>query len=263
MPLTPPLVFPPVPPGEPVVLSASNFVTFGQCPEQALGKLRGRYGPESRPAFVGGLAHRLFARHLRAGPIPREGVGAACKEEIGAGLNPKLAALGLRPSQLEKVIEEVGDLYRRFCRLGLDGCEGAELSLEAVPAEGVTLRGSVDAVFAEETGGVRLTDWKTGALGEPVGQLGFYALLWALARDELPARVEALSLSSGEKVEQVPTRGSIERTAAEAAAAVAALRAVLAGDDLHLERTAGPWCRWCGLLDECKEGRAATALLGD
>ena len=258
--LDPPLVFPAVAPGEPIVLSATTFVTFVHCPEQALGRLQGRYPAETRRSFVGGLAHRLFARHLAGGPIPEESLGTACREEIGASMNHKLAALGLRPSQLGQVIEEVSGLYRRFCRLGLEGFAGAEVELEAVPAEGVTLRGVVDAVFDEGQGGVRLTDWKTGSLGEPAVQLGFYSLLWALDRGDLPGRVEAVSLVSGERMEEVPTRAGVEQTAAAAAAAAGELRAALA-EESHLERSAGPWCRWCPLLDECREGRAATALL--
>ena len=260
MPLDPPLVFPAVAPGDRVTLSASAFVTFQRCPEQALGRMRGLYPAESRPAFTGNLAHRIFARHLSAGPIPAEGFSTACREEIGAALNPKLSALRLRPRQLEGVIQEVAALYQRFCRLGLEGFAGAEVALESVPAEGVTLRGKVDAVFDEGEAGTRLTDWKTGSLGDPGPQLGFYALLWALERGDLPGRVEAVSLASGERVEEVPTRAGVLGTAAAAAQVVSLLRGAYATGG-HLERAAGPWCRWCPLLDECEEGRAATALL--
>jgi len=260
VPLDPPLVFPAVEPGDRVTLSASAFVTFQRCPEQALGRMRGLYPAESRPAFTGNLAHRIFARHLSAGPIPAEGFSTACREEIGAALNPKLSALRLRPRQLEGVIQEVAALYQRFCRLGLEGFAGAEVALESVPAEGVTLRGKVDAVFDEGEAGTRLTDWKTGSLGDPGPQLGFYALLWALERGDLPGRVEAVSLASGERVEEVPTRAGVLGTAAAAAQVVSLLRGAYATGG-HLERAAGPWCRWCPLLDECEEGRAATALL--
>jgi hypothetical protein len=260
VPLEPPLAFPPVEPGDAVVVSGSTFVTFRQCPEQALGRLRGFYGPESRPAFSGSLAHRIFARHLTSGPIPEAGFAGACREEIGTALNPKLSALRLRPRELAGVIQEVASLYQRFCRLGLQGFAGAEVSLEAEPAEGVTLRGKVDAVFDDGEAGTRLTDWKTGALGDPGPQLSFYALLWALERGDLPGRVEAVSLSSGERVDEVPTRAGVQATAAEAAQVVNLLRRAFASGG-HLERAAGPWCRWCPLLDECEEGRAATALL--
>jgi hypothetical protein len=84
--------------------------------------------------------------------------------------------------------------------------------------------------------------------------------LWALERGDLPGRVEAVSLSSGERVDEVPTRAGVQATAAEAARVVNLLRRAFASGG-HLERVAGPWCRWCPLLDECEEGRAATALL--
>jgi len=145
VPLDPPLRFPEVVPGDEIVVSATTFVSFERCPEQAAGRLRGVYGPESRTSFVGGLAHRIFARHLNGGPIGEDAFEAACREEIGGGMNPKLVALGLKPSALAGVIEEVGGLYERFKTLGTEGFAGAEVGLESTPAEGVTLRGSVDA----------------------------------------------------------------------------------------------------------------------
>lgn len=259
MSLDPPLEFPAVVPGEDIVLSASTFVTFERCPEQAAGRMRGVYGPESRASFVGGLAHRVFARHLNDGPIDDSELTGVCREEIGGGMNPKLVALGLKPSELGSVIEEVGALYDRFRTLGADGFVGAEVLLEHEPSGGVMLRGSIDAVFDDE-GGVRLVDWKTGGVGEPDSQLAFYALLWALERTEIPARIEAVSVKTGERTETVPSRALLDDTAFRAARAIDALReGWRTGEDL--ERLAGPWCRWCPLLDECPEGRATVDLL--
>jgi hypothetical protein len=255
----PVVVFPPVRPGEPLVLSATTFVAFERCPEQAAGRLRGVYGPETRRSFTGGLAHRIFARHLTAGEIPEERLVAACREEIGGSMNPKLAALGLKPSELGAVIDEVGSLYRRFRTLGTEGFRGAEVDLQAEPAEGVTLRGSVDAVFDERDAGVRLVDWKTGGIGDPTIQLGFYALLWTLERGELPGRVEALSVATGERLDEVPSRAGVQEVANRAAAAVDALRQ--SWDGAGAARIAGPWCRWCPLLDECDEGRSAMDVI--
>ncbi len=259
VPLDPPLVFPDVISGEELVLSASTFVTFERCPEQAAGRMRGVYGPESRPAFVGGLAHRIFARHLTRGPIDADDLTAACREEIGGSMNPKLVSLGLKPSELSGVIEEVSSLYERFKTLRADGFAGAEVMLELEPAEGVTLKGRVDAVF-EDDGGVRLVDWKTGNLGDTQAQLSFYAMLWALDRGEIPARIEAVSVKTGERSEAVPSRAMIDETAARAAEVIDALRTSW-HDRSELERVAGPWCRWCPLLDECSEGRATVDLL--
>jgi hypothetical protein len=259
MTLDPPLEFPPVRRGEPIVVSGTLFSTYHQCPEQASGRLRGVYGPESPASFRGGLAHRIFARHLNDGPITAGAFEAACREEIGGSMNPKLAPLGLKPSQLSRVIEEVSGLYDRFRRLGMDGFAGAEVALEVEPADGVTLRGSVDAVFDADAGS-RLVDWKTGALGDPAPQLDFYALLWAMTRDDLPARIEAVSVATGERFEAVPGRAEVDETARRVADMVDRLREVFDTGD-ESPRTAGPWCRWCPLLDDCDEGRSAASLL--
>ena len=197
--------FPEVAPGEPLTVSATLFVTYSKCPDQALGRMRGIYPPESRASFKGGLAHRVFARHLNGGEIGTTEFAQACKEEIGSSMNPKLGSLGLKPSQLNGVIREVGDLYQRFKTISTDGFRSSEVQLEVEPDQDLTLRGSIDAVF-DDGGGVRLVDWKTGGLYEVEQQLGFYALLWALDRDELPNRVEAVSISSGERVTSTPRR---------------------------------------------------------
>lgn len=260
MTIDPPIVFPPVPDGEAVTISASTYSAFERCPEQALGRLRGVYGPESRRSFVGGLAHRIFARHLSGGPIDGEGaLEAACREEIGGGMNVKLVSLGLRPSELRTVIEEVGELYQRFRAMPVDGFRGAEVRLEVEPAADVMLRGAVDAVF-EEGGGVRLVDWKTGGIGEPGPQLAFYALLWALERGDIPVRVEAVSVGTGERSDSVPTRTEVEATATRVAEVVTIVRRSWE-TGAEGQRIAGPWCRWCPLLDECREGTAAMELL--
>lgn len=255
-----PVQFPAVEPGDDVVLSATTFVSFERCPEQAAGRLRGVYGPESRVSFVGGLAHRIFARHLSSGPIPPEEIAAACREEIGTGMNAKLGSLGLKPSQLGVVIEEVGALYDRFKQLGAEGFVGSEVGLEVEPAPGVVLRGSVDAVFDDAAIGTRLVDWKTAGLGDPGPQLAFYALLWALERGEIPGRVEAVSVGSGERTEEVPSTAGVQATAVRVAAVVSELRTTWTRGGEFL-RIAGPWCRWCPLLDQCAEGQAAQALL--
>lgn len=251
--------FPPVDPGEALRISASTYVAYRRCPDLAKSRLEGMWGPETKAAFSGGLAHRLFARHLRDGPIEPEALEQACREEIGASnLNYKLGAVGLKPSELGRVIDEVGAMYDRFRQFPTEGFRGAEVGIEVEPADGVMLVGSIDAVF-EEGREVRLVDWKTGALGDVLDQLHFYALLWALARSELPAAVEAVSVRTGERVGEVPDRASVEETAARVADLVVRLRAAWARG-MGIERAGGPWCRYCGLLDGCPEGMAAVRV---
>ena len=125
----------------------------------------------------------------------------------------------------------------------------------------VQLVGTVDAVFREDLGGHRLVDWKTGELGEPEDQLLFYALLWALDRDDIPAYVEAVSVRTGERYQTVPSSGDLMVVASEVAAMVAVLRESWHRGD-RFDRHGGPWCSYCPLLLDCAEGQSAEALLG-
>jgi len=258
--------FPETTPGEPLPVSATLFVTYRACPQQALGRLRGVYPGDTVASFRGSLAHRIFARHLVSGPIPDGDLPQVCREEIGAPdghLNMKLGPLELnRPSRLAPVLAEVGDLYARFKRFPADGFRSAEVNLEADVGGGVTLRGRVDAIFENDPGEVSIIDWKTGSwLEDTEPQLSFYSLVWALEHGDLPARAEAVSVQTGERTGITPTVDQAEQTAREVAAMVDTLRAAfLTGNDL--ERRAGPHCRWCPLLDECAEGSAAIEILG-
>lgn len=255
------LAIPPVVSGEPLRVSASTYVAWKKCPDQAGAKFRGIYGPESRPAFLGSLAHRMFSRHLRDGPISQEDFAQACREEIGSStLNHKMVALGLKPSALDDVIAEARALYDRFIRMPGEGFEGSEVELDHASDDDFELVGTVDAVFREDLGGHRLVDWKTGELGEPEDQLLFYALLWALARDELPALVEAVSVKTGERYNTVPSTVDVEGVAREVADLVNEMRTAW-GSGASLEKRGGPWCRYCPLLEECAEGQAVGALL--
>lgn len=255
------LSIPHVVPGDRIRLSASTYVAWKRCPDQANARLQGVYGPDSRPAFLGSLAHRVFSRHLSSGPIASDDFVQACREEIGGStLNNKLAGLELKPSALAGVIEEVRGLYERFTKMPTEGFEGSEVDLNHETAHEIELVGTVDAVYREDLGGHRLVDWKTGELGEPEDQLMFYAMLWALGRHEVPAYVEAVSVRTGERYRTVPSTGDVERVATEVGELVNEMRQAWA-EGKTLPRHAGPWCRYCPILPECAEGQAAEALL--
>lgn len=256
------LSIPPVLPGDPIRISASTYLAWKRCPDSANARLQGRYSADTRPAFLGSLAHRIFSRHLSTGPIASEDFVQACKEEIGGStLNNKLSGLDLRPSVLAGVIEEVRALYDRFTRLPEEGFEGSEVDLSHQAEGDVELVGTVDAVYREDLGGHRLVDWKTGELGQPEDQLLFYALLWALRNDEVPAYVEAVSVRTGERYRAVPSREEVEKVAVEVGSLVNEVRRAWAAGE-PLDRHGGPWCRFCPILEECEEGKSAEALLG-
>lgn len=254
-----------MPDGEALTVSATLFVTYRSCPQQALARVRGVYPPETIPSFRGSLAHRLFARHLTSGPIETEDLRQVCREEIGARdshLNMKLSDLGLnRPSNLARVVAEVGDLYERFRRLPTDGFRDAEVRLDAAVAPGVTIRGRIDAIFDAVGGAPVIVDWKTGVrLDDAATQLDFYSMAWAIVHNEMPERAEAVSIPTGERVGIEPSIERAREVALSVASMVAELRGALAGGG-ELERTAGPPCRWCPLLSECDEGTAAVKVL--
>lgn len=255
------LTFPAVEPGDDIAVSASTWVTYLRCPDQARARLDGIYGPDSRASFSGGLAHSVFARHLREGPIPEEEFSDTCKRAIGSSnLNYKLASVGLKPSSLGGVIQEVQELYDRFRMLPTEGFRGAEEPLEAEPADGVTLRGTVDAVFDSDSG-VRLVDWKTGSLADAIPQLQFYAALWTLTHPDPPAMVEAVSVRTGERESQVPTLADMRETLDSLAEMVSDIRRIWRSRT-SAEKAAGPWCRFCPILDGCHEGQATITRRG-
>lgn len=248
-------------PGDPLRLSASTYVAWKRCPDSANVRLQGIYGPDTRPAFLGSLAHRMFSRHLTSGPVTSDDFIQACREEIGGStLNNKLVGLKMKPSALAGVIEEVRGLYERFTKLPEEGFEGAEVDLGHKTDDDVELVGTVDAVYREDLGGHRLVDWKTGELGEPEDQLMFYALLWALESDDIPAFVEAVSVRTGERYRTVPSSGDVERVASDVGELANEMRRAW-GEHLEVPKRAGPWCRFCPILEECPEGLTAEALL--
>lgn len=248
-----------IPPGEPLTISASLYTTYLRCPGNAFAHLQGRYAPDSRAAFSGVLAHRVFARHISTGPIEIERFETVCREEIGQALNAKLGSLQLRPSELRNLIAEVGELYKRFQTIATTGCSRVEAELEVAVTPEVTLRGRIDAVF-QDARGVRLVDWKTGGLGDAEHQLDFYALLWRLQHGELPAVVEAASVASGEHYERMPTPAAATVTGRHIVDLVAAMRAGFS-DPETVVRRGGPGCRFCPLSAECAEGATALRVL--
>ena len=255
------VVIPHVPPGDEVRVSATTYVTWKRCPESANARLQGHYGPDSRPAFLGTLAHRIFSRHLSDGPIAEGEFDQACKEEIGkSGLNHKMGGLGLKPSALQGVIAEVHALYQRFTKLPGEGFEGAEVSIDHETDDGLRLLGIVDAIYSADSGGHRLVDWKTGELGDAQTQLDFYAFLWAVDREELPAMVEAISVKTGERYHTVPSSDDVNRVAVDVGELAGEMRDSWR-TGVSLERHGGPWCQYCPVLEDCAEGQATEALL--
>lgn len=249
-----------IPEGDEFPVSATLYVTYLKCPQQALARLQGVYQAPSVDLFRGSLAHRVFAKHLVEGPIPEGDFELVCRQEAGAHLGNQMASLGMKASDFRAVAADVEELYERFKQLPTEGFDGAEVEVESQPAEGIRLRGRVDAVFADDDG-LRIVDWKTGAyLDDVEDQLDFYAMAWLHANRVLPQRMEAISLRTGEHRVFRPTEERVAATEVRVAEMISALRSAI-GAQSELPRTAGPHCRWCPLLDDCNEGAVALAIL--
>lgn len=252
----------PIPiPGDPVRISATLLTTYERCPGEAEGRLKGIYGEDSVASFTGALLHRVIRRHLEDGPIEPETIPHVCREEIGQGrLNAKMNAVGLgSSSRLEPVFASISEKYERFQRYPQEGFHSAEHLIEVEPVDGVTLVGKIDAVF-ENTGGLRLVDWKSGDLGSPRVQLGFYALIWTLHSGTTPGEIEVVSLGTGERHAEPVTEAWMQSVAATVSDLASEIRRFWStGAPLPL--SAGPWCRYCPLNDQCSEGQAALSLL--
>jgi hypothetical protein len=229
-----------------------------RCPDQAGARLRGIFPEDTVAAFRGVLAHRIFARHLSEGEVTADDFSQVCRAEIGVALNPKLVSLGLRPSELTCIINEVRDLYVQFKKISITGFTAAEVRIDAEAWDQVGLRGVIDAIFVDH-GSVRLMDWKTGSLGDAGHQMDFYALLWWVEHGELPGRIEAVSVRTGEQVASAPTLDAVHATAGRVAELVSSFRAAEA-DASAMSRSGGPWCRFCPVVAECPEGASAMAI---
>jgi hypothetical protein len=246
--------------GVPLNISASLFTVYSKCPQQALARVQGIYGAPSVAAFKGNLAHKIFASHLEDGEIPSEEFEQRCKEMVGRHFGEQMASLHMTKSSFSGVVVQVGELYERFKLLPTDGFSAAETPFDVDLGNGLTLKGRIDAVYDDEHGR-RIVDWKTGSfLGDAAPQLEFYAMAWQVLHDELPIATEASSLATGENMHIAPTQESVESTIHSVGEMVERLRlAIEAGSDLA--RVAGPYCRWCPLLDTCDEGASALEIL--
>jgi hypothetical protein len=255
------ITFPAPIPGDPVRISATLLVTYRRCPGEAEGRLRGVFGDDSVASFTGALLHRVIRRHLEEGPIEPETIPHVCRVEIGQGrLSTKMNAVGLgSATRLEPVFRDIAEKYERFQRYPQEGFTVAEQLIEVEAAPDVTLVGKIDAVF-EDDAGPRLVDWKSGGLGAPRSQLGFYALLWTLHTGVMPAEIEVVSLGTGERHSEPVTDEWMSSVANEVSELASVIRRYRV-DGVALPLTAGPWCGYCPLNHQCSEGQAALALL--
>ena len=236
-------------------ISASTFVDYLRCPASADARLHRVFGPDTRASFSGGLAPRVFARHL--GRVDRPGrFHQVCREEIGSSsLNMKMAGLGLgKPSMLAPLIDEVQALYQRFRSVPVEGFVGAEVELAAEPADGVSLVGKVDAVLAT-TAVPRLSTGKRASWASLLFNSSSTGCC-GHSRRRASRPPGGGVCADGRAFFHRAHRAELEKVAQQVAEMVTCLRTAWASG-AELEVCGGPWCRYCPLLEDCGEGAAA------
>jgi len=70
-----------------------------------------------------------------------------------------------------------------------------------------------------------------------------------------------MSVATGERFAEVPTRRAVEETIGQVAGMINTLRAAWA-TGAGVQRRGGPWCRYCPVLEGCREGAAAVEVSG-
>ncbi|KAA0098221.1 ATP-dependent helicase [Mycolicibacterium sp. P1-18] len=166
----------------PAQLSVSALVDLGRDPDGALGRLQRRVPARPDPyALLGTAFHDWVQRFFHAERLfDLEDLPGAVDGELGLSEAEQLAEL-----------QEAFAVSPWAARTPVD----VEVPFDMVIG-GTVVRGRIDAVFADDDGGVTVVDWKTGdapateeALQQNAIQLAVYRLAWAATAGVSPESV--------------------------------------------------------------------------
>ena len=168
----------------PPQVSVSALVDIGRDPEEALRRLQRRVPVRPDPhALLGTAFHDWVQRFFHAERLfDLDDLPGAVDGELGLAEAERLAEL-----------QTVFAVSPWASRTPID----VEVPFDMVIG-GTVVRGRIDAVFADEDGGVTVVDWKTGdppatpdALRQNAVQLAVYRLAWAATAGMAPHSVRA------------------------------------------------------------------------
>ena len=244
-------------------LSPSRASDFMTCPLlyrfRVIDKLP---EPPSQAAARGTLVHAVLERLF---------------DEPAAGRTPQ-AARDLLPGQWDRLLAEVPELGTMFADDAEQAAwfEGAcemldryftledptrlepyqrEMSVHAMLASGLALRGYIDRLDVAPTGEVRVVDYKTGIApreeyeARALFQMKFYAVALWRAGGAVPRMLQLIYLGNGEIVRYMPDEADLVATERKINALWQAI---------DRARTSGDWrprpgrlCSWCSHQDLC------------
>ncbi|MCB0996559.1 MAG: PD-(D/E)XK nuclease family protein [Acidimicrobiales bacterium] len=250
-------------------LSPSAASTYEQCPQ----RWRFRYvdrlpDPPGIPALAGTFAHRVLELLLQEAPERRTADTAKELARVAwpeTEADPDYQALALTDAEARE--------FRWRGWLAIEGLWAVEdpagVVVEATEHQvrtelgGVPFRGIVDRIDVDPSGGLVITDYKSGRAPTPrfsadrLRQVLLYAAAVAELTGRQPKRARLLYL--GQKVVEVDVDSDNLGKAVGALGATWGSLSRSCDNDDFAPRP-GPLCGWCPYVDRCAAGRAEVTL---
>ncbi len=218
--------------------------------------------PPSPAAARGTLVHAVLERlfdHPAASRTPavaRSLLPSQWDRLLAA--EPALAAMFDEEPQRLAWLEEASQMLDRYFTLeDPTRLEPAsrEMSIRAVLASGLALRGYIDRLDIARTGELRIVDYKTGTAppeeyeARALFQMKFYALALWRARGTVPRMLQLIYLGNGEIVRYVPDEADLLATERKVNALWQAIERARRNGDWRPHRSR--LCAWCAHQPLC------------
>jgi putative RecB family exonuclease len=245
----------------PASLTPSKVAAFKDCALAfRFSVIDGIPEPPSPPAVKGTLVHRALQLLLEE-PAERRTIATAreclTRARLELASDPEFAGLALDAEAEAAFTAEAEVLVDRYFELE-DPSRiepiGLELKLE-VQVGSLTLRGIIDRLERDESGGLVVTDYKTGGVPpvfaeqQRLGGVHFYAYLCEQVYGERPARIQLLYLSQPVAIVAYPSEQSIRGLQQRTAAIWKAVERACEREDFR-PRTSR-LCDWCAFQAYC------------
>jgi putative RecB family exonuclease len=202
-------------------LSPSRVESFLSCPMQfRFASIEKLPEPPAAHTTKGSLVHRALELLFTRRPAERtaEAALASLADAVAEyRLDPEFTDLHLGEAETEAFFGECTELVHRYLRMedpsGVRDI-GLELRLEA-PVGDLTLRGIIDRLELDHTGGLVVTDYKTGRAPSANYEQGkmtgvhFYSFLCHALFGQIPTKIRLMYLRSGEIIEAAPSPQSV------------------------------------------------------
>ncbi|MGE5131789.1 MAG: RecB family exonuclease [Gemmatimonadota bacterium] len=218
--------------------------------------------PPSPVATRGTLVHAVLERlfdHPAADRTPDLARSLVLPEwERLLAAEPQLASLFPDETERAAWLAEAGTMLDRYFVLEdprrLEPAH-RELSVEAVLASGLRLRGYIDRLDVAPGGAIRIVDYKTGTAppaefeARALFQMRFYALVMWRAQGRVPRLLQLMYLGSGEIVRYEPEESDLLATERKVEALWRAIER--AHQDRDWRPRPGRICDWCAHKPIC------------